>query len=199
MLADGVAGILLAAGGSTRFGGDKLSADLFGRTVLQRSVSAMLDAGLAPVVVVVQPDAGVQLPEGAVAIGNPHWLSGIASSIQAGIRAARADDSADAVVVAPADQPRCGPAVYRRLLDAYRADGTRPVVAAYDGALRNPVLLPRDRWRIVDDLRGDSGLSQVVRDSAALALECADVGSVDDVDTPEDLARVRREIPREER
>lgn len=191
MPAEPVAGILLAAGAASRFGGNKLSADWGGRTLLQRSIAAMLDAGLGPVLVVVQP--GAPCPSGGVVrpVTNDRWRDGIATSVQAGLAALAGNPEVRAAVVAPADQPRCGADVYRRLLDAFRGSRRCLVVATFDGAMRNPVLLERSQWPLAGQIGGDTGLSAVVRALSPLTVECADVGSVVDIDTRADLEIVR--------
>jgi len=196
MPGDRVAGILLAAGGATRFGSDKLAADLGGRTLLQWSATAMLDAGLDPVLAVVRPGIAPPLPPRVTPVLNEQWHDGIATSVRAGLAALRSEKAVGAAVVAPADQPWCGSEVYRRLLDAFRASDRKVVIATFDGAMRNPVLLARGQWMLADQITGDIGLSALVRGLGPLAVECGDVGSVVDVDTPADLARARAVQPR---
>jgi len=193
---DRVAGILLAAGGATRFGSDKLAAHWEGRTLLQWSATAMLDACLDPVLAVVQPGLAPPVPERVTAVVNERWRRGIATSVHAGLAALGHDPGVCAAVIAPADQPWCRADVYRRLLESFRSSGRCVVVATFDGAMRNPVLLARNQWTLADRIEGDTGLSAVVRGLRPLAVECGDVGSVVDVDTPADLARGRGAQPR---
>lgn len=192
MPGDRVAGVLLAAGGSTRFGGDKLAADWAGGSLLQHAATAMLDAGLGPVLAVVQPGRDRLLPDGAVPVLNHDWCAGISSSIQTGLAALADTPHIEAAVIAPADQPWCGAAVYRRLIDAYQGSGRSVVVAAFGGAVRNPVLLARGQWRLAARIDGDQGLSAVVRGCNPLTVECADIGSIRDIDTPADLPAPKR-------
>lgn len=187
MPADHIAGVLLAAGAGKRFGADKLTAQLDGRTLLDRACGAMLDAGLHPVLAVVRSGFAGALPAGVLPVLNDRWRSGMASSVQAGLAALDGRPDVGAAVVAPADQPWCGAPVYRRLVDAFRDSGERVIVAAFDGELRNPVLVARDRWGLASGIEGDVGLSAVVRSLPPLVVECADVGSVADIDYPADL------------
>lgn len=187
MPGDRVAGILLAAGGSTRFGGDKLATDWAGRSLLQHAAAAMFDAGLRPVLVVVRPGDDRSLPDGAVPVHNHRWHAGLSTSVQTGLAALADAPDIAAAVIAPADQPWCGAPVYRRLIDAFHTSGRSVVVAAFGGAIRNPVLLARAQWSLADRIDGDRGLSAVVRDLDPLAVECADIGSIRDIDTPADL------------
>jgi CTP:molybdopterin cytidylyltransferase MocA len=193
---DHVAGILLAAGGATRFGSDKLAADWGGRTLLQFSATAMLDAGLDPVLAVIQPGIAPAVPEGVTTVVNERWRDGIATSVQTGLAALGREMMVGAAVIAPADQPWCRAEVYRRLLDSFRSSDRNVLIATFDGAMRNPVLLARGQWRLAEQIGGDTGLSAVVRGLRPLEVECGDVGSVADVDIPADLARAPGSQPR---
>ena len=106
----------------------------------------------------------------------------------------RAPDLADpqAVVVVLADQPLVGAEAVTRLIAAYRA-GATVAVATYGGKPRNPVLLAREHWPEVAELAtGDSGARTFLRARPELvtSIECGDVGRPDDIDTPDDLARI---------
>jgi nicotine blue oxidoreductase len=84
--------------------------------------------------------------------------------------------------------------VVQRLIAAY-LDGARIAVASYGGKPRNPVLLARDEWAGVLALAtGDVGARPYLQahPDRVTAVECGDIGRPDDVDTPEDLARVSR-------
>ena len=101
--------------------------------------------------------------------------------------------AAGAAVIALADQPLVGPEAVRRLITAYH-NGASVAVAAYHGQPRNPVLIAREHWPAVLALAtGDTGARPFLRAHPELVtlVECGDTGSPDDVDTPEDLARVR--------
>lgn len=196
---DRVAGVLLAAGMARRFGADKLATDWGGRTLLARSAEAMQRGGLDPVLAVLRPDAGTPVPPGVRPVPNPRWRGGISTSVQTGLAALGDDPDVGAAVLAPADQPWCGAAVYRRLLETLRESGAGIVVATFDGAMRNPVLLDRDHWALAGRIDGDTGLSAVVRGLAPVTVECAGLGSVADIDTPGDLTALRRPGVRTER
>jgi CTP:molybdopterin cytidylyltransferase MocA len=205
-----VAGILLAAGDGSRLGQPKATVDLAGSTLAERGVALLRDGG-TELVLVVTGAIPVEIP-GAVEVHNPDWLSGMGSSLACGLRAlggdrAPGDGSADrrhvpgavdieAAVIALADQPLVGTESVRRLIAAYR-DGATVAVAAYAGKPRNPVLIAREHWPAVLDLvSGDAGARTFLRAHPDLVtlVECGDTGSPDDIDTPEDLARVRENL-----
>ena len=72
--------------------------------------------------------------------------------------------------------------------------GAHSAVASYAGRPRNPVLLARSTWPgVADAARGDEGARGWLAQHPELVVhvDCTDVGSPDDLDTPQDLARLR--------
>jgi len=145
---------------------------------------------------------------GTISVHNPDWLSGMGSSLATGLRALagpgmtadgprpRAGGAITAAVIALADQPLIGAAAVRRLIDAHAA-GSAVAVAAYDGKPRNPVLIAREQWAaVLTVVSGDTGARPFLRAHPELVtlVECGDVGRPDDIDTPQDLARVRAHL-----
>jgi nicotine blue oxidoreductase len=196
----GVAGLLLAAGDGTRLGQPKATVELAGMTLAERGVGLLRDGGADPVLVVT--GAAPVTIAGTVEVPNPDWRSGMGSSLAAGLRAlaapaALASADVTAVVIALADQPLIGPEAVRRLVAAHAA-GAAVAVAAYDGRPRNPVLIARGHWAAVRAAAaGDTGARPFLRAHPELVtlVECGDVGRPDDIDTPQDLARVRGLLP----
>jgi CTP:molybdopterin cytidylyltransferase MocA len=193
-----VAGILLAAGDGTRLGQPKATVELGGLTLAERGVRLLRDGGTDPVLVVTGA-APVEIA-GTFTVLNPDWQSGLGSSLAAGLRALADGEptgaGVTAVVVALADQPLIGAEAVRRLLAA-RAGGAAVAVAAYSGKPRNPVLIAREHWAEVLGLAsGDTGARPFLRAHPELVtlVECGDVGRPDDIDTPQDLARVRSRL-----
>jgi CTP:molybdopterin cytidylyltransferase MocA len=129
---------------------------------------------------------------GARVVANPDWRTGMGSSVRAAL-AALTDDE-EAVVIALADQPLVGAESVSRLIAAFR-DGASVAVAAYDGQPRNPVLIAREHWpAVAESATGDRGARAFLRERPDLVrhVECGDTGRPDDIDTPEDLARLSR-------
>ena len=190
-----VSGLLLAAGAGRRMGGPKALVELEGEPLVRRSVRLLAHGGCSPVVVVVGAAAERVRPrcDGAQVVEAPDWATGMAASLRAGLAAAEGD----ACVVALVDQPRVLPAAVGRLRAAH-ADGAVAAVATYDGRPRNPVLLDRSVW---DDVRaaatGDEGARPWLRAHRELVVhvDCTDVGTPDDVDTPQDLAALAAAHP----
>jgi CTP:molybdopterin cytidylyltransferase MocA len=181
-----VAGLLLAAGRGARLGTPKALIEYEGELLVDRGVRLLEDGGCHPVVVVLGA-ATVQV-RGAVAVRNPDWSSGMGSSLRMGLAALPPE--APSVVVALVDQPFVTPAAVAALI----ASGGEVAVATYGGRRCNPVLLTRPHFAEVAELAvGDVGARPFLRRHPELVTEvpCDGMGSPLDIDTPEDLARLR--------
>jgi molybdenum cofactor cytidylyltransferase len=177
--------VVLAAGAGRRFaaGHHKLHSDIGGRPLFRVAVDAAVEAG-AGTVFVVTGAVALDLPDSVVEVPNPQWDGGIATSLQAGIGAARAA-GCDAVVVGLADQPGVRPEAWRAVA---AATGTPLAVATYDGVRGNPVRIAAELWPELPT-SGDEGARVLLRRCPELVSEVRCPGSPDDVDTVEDLRR----------
>jgi molybdenum cofactor cytidylyltransferase len=97
------------------------------------------------------------------------------------------------------DQPLVGARTVGMLLRAWRREGSRPAVAASygdRGSWRPPVLLDRSLWPEVMSLDGDAGARQLFEERPELLDTVPAAGRPDDVDTPDDYARIVHLFPR---
>lgn len=195
-----VAGVLLAAGDSDRFGAaDKLLADFDGEPLVGHAARTLLAADLARVAAVVDPNRSVAPALDGFdlsVVENPDANAGQGTSVRRGARWARDRVGADAAVFALGDMPRVDPATIDRLVGAYRAGRGSALAAGYEGQRGNPVLFDSQHFDALaglDDDRGGRAVFAQTEDAAVV--ETGDPGVRADVDTPEDLARLRRGEP----
>lgn len=191
-----VAGVLLAAGTSSRFGdANKLLATVDGEPLVRRAARTLLEAHLARVVAVVGHESdrvraaleGLDLD----VVANPDYDRGQATSVRAGVRAIEGTD-VDAAVFALGDMPRVRPETVDLLVDAFRAGLGDPLAAAYEGRRGNPVLFGARHFETLADVSGDTGGRRIILESDDAALvETDDPGVGQDVDTPDDLEEAR--------
>jgi len=182
------AAVILAAGGSTRFGtGAKQLVTLHGRPLVMHAVQAAIDAEVFEAVAVVSGAVPLDdlLPEGVVIVFNPDWAAGQATSVRAGISWADAAGF-DRVVVGLADQPGV-------LSEAWRwvatSEASEPIVmATYAGERGNPVRLDRSVWPLLPE-QGDEGARALARRRPELVGAVPCPGTMVDIDTQEDLER----------
>ena len=183
-----VGGLVLAAGGSSRFGkGPKQLAPLDGRPLLEHVLMAMAAAPLDRVVVVLGSHAdevrsGVQM-HGAEPVVCAEWASGLAASLQTGVAAL---EGCEAVAVALGDQPRLSSEAVARVV-SQRGRDELAVRATYGGVPGHPVLLERTLLARVDSLRGEAGARDLLHGVPIREVACDGLGSPQDVDTPAEL------------
>jgi molybdenum cofactor cytidylyltransferase len=193
-----VGAVILAAGGSSRFGRPKQLLMFRGETLVRRAVLGASEAGCAPVVVVVGesgPAIQAELREtSAIVMENPEWQRGLGTSVRRGAAYLRAAVPAiDALVLMVCDQPL----VQAKTIAALVAEQERtrkPIVASsYADTLGVPALFDRSCFEALCALPDDSGAK------ALIAARPDDVASVPfeagacDIDTPADFERLEAE------
>ncbi len=193
-----IAGIVLAAGGSTRLGRPKGLVKLAGEPLVRRSARIAVAAGLDPVIVVLGSHASeLRHALGGLRVrlaANEAWSDGIASSIRAGILALeRSVPARRGALLMVADQPRVAPSLWRgraaRLVGAPFGMGA----AAYDGRPGTPAVFAPEHLAALKSLEGDEGARSLLRrDPQAVTLVPWGDGVVD-IDDERDVERLRGE------
>jgi molybdenum cofactor cytidylyltransferase len=193
--ADRVAGIVLAAGTSTRMGHNKLFVELEGETLVYRTVRRVADAGLDPVIVVVGHeservrDAIGTLPCRLVL--NPDYLRGVNSSLRVGIRAA-SEAAARAAVVVLGDMPLVTTSMIETLVITYRQSRPPLVISDYDGVNAPPMLYDRCLFDELAMSEGQGCGKHVVKRHRHEAQSLSwPAEALTDLDVPEDYERVK--------
>ncbi|MCY3610363.1 MAG: nucleotidyltransferase family protein [Gemmatimonadetes bacterium] len=199
-----VAGLVLAAGESSRMGTAKALLDAGGMTFVGRLVQTLAGAGCDPVVVVAAARAGSVTDEaarsGARLVVNPDGAGGQIGSLRAGLSwLAQRDDPPAAVVFTPVDNPAVAAATVEALIAAWdtaRAAHAAIVVPRCGNRRGHPVLAD---MRIAHEFQApglpDGARTVVRRDPGRVVeVEVEDPGVVEDIDTPE---RYRRRFRRE--
>jgi molybdenum cofactor cytidylyltransferase len=197
-----VVGIVLAAGTSSRMGRSKALLPLGGDSFVTRVCRTLLEAGVDDLVVVVGPDREAVTAEigraglPARIVENPRRDEGQLSSLLTGLGVADRP-GVDAVLVHLVDAPMVRPGTARAVLDAFRASGAPIVRPSAQGRHGHPVLFAR---RVFDDLRRadpGAGAKSVVRAHAAEVCDIPvdDEGACQDIDTPEEYARLTGSRP----
>ena len=191
-----IAAIVLAAGRGSRFGGaSKLLENLDVEPLVGHAVRAALQSSARPVLVVLGHEAGrvaQALASCAVrTILNPDHADGLSTSLKAGFAALPPE--ADAAIVLLGDMPRVKAATIDRLAAAWGARRSLAVVPTFKGRRGNPVLLSRALEPDLSALSGDTGAGPLLKGRPGV-VECPvdDPAVLQDVDTPEALAALRR-------
>jgi molybdenum cofactor cytidylyltransferase len=192
-----VAGVVLAAGSSSRLGTNKLLIDVGGEAIVRRAARRALEAGLAPVIVVLGFEAdrvAEALQElDVVLVVNPDHARGMHSSMQAGI--ARIPPDCEAAVVILADMPLVTSAMSAGLVARFRSGPEPLVLSLYGNVQAPPTLYARALFSALG-AAGKEGGRLVVREhrEEAAAMEWPSA-LLADLDRPEDVERLRSLAP----
>jgi molybdenum cofactor cytidylyltransferase len=185
-LHNGVAALVLAAGGSRRLGEPKQLLAYRGATLLDATLTAARGAGFEQVVVALggaadEVQARVDLSDLDVVV-NPDFGDGCATSIRSGLD--HVHPAMHGLVLLLGDQPGVSVDAIRALADAAR--GHAVGVCSYDDALGHPLWFDRSMFGTLRGLHGDKAVWKLV-DGGDDVVRVAVPGGVPlDVDTWDD-------------
>jgi molybdenum cofactor cytidylyltransferase len=185
--------VILAAGASTRMGQPKQLLRIGGRTLLRRTVDAVLASPAWPVMVVLGAHLETIRPEIArlpvLVVDNRAWAEGLASSIGAGVRALDSFSlSIEAALLVLGDQPHLSTDALARLVATHQCTGRSIVAAHYGGHPGPPALFARRHFPELMALSGPGGARPLFdRHAGSLGMVPMPEFAVD-LDTPEDFA-----------
>lgn len=187
-----MSGILLAAGGSERFGSDKLLAMLpKGERLIETALKVHLQSRIRPLMVV------ISLHLQRMLLDHPELLSrsklvlvenvygrytfscqwgtgqmvtnetpqrGMASSIHVGLNSLTEEEKAAGVVISLADLPLLTPETINALIDQFLLQGAGMLLPAFKNRTGHPVIIDVHRFREhIHQIEGDVGLREIIR------------------------------------
>jgi len=186
--------IILAGGGSKRFGSPKQLALLDGSPLLLHSIHLAASLPRSSFVVVLGSDASKIAasiaPYSSHIIVNDSWAEGMASSLRAGLSSAPANAAAALVLLA--DQPRVTEASLGELIRAWRNDPSRIVASQFGEVIGAPCVFPRWCFADLAALHGDAGARILLRKHSATLLAVPHAEAALDIDYPTQLADLNR-------
>ena len=185
--------LVMAAGCGSRFGRNKLGAEVDGKSLLRRALEAVPVEEFHRITVVTQYDGAAALAEsfGFDVVRNDRPQDGLSRTVRLGTEA-MAD--CDAILYQVADQPLLERGTVRRELEFFRAHPDCIVGLSHNGVRGNPCVFPRRFFPELTALEGDVGGNVVIRaHPEALLLFEAPAAELRDVDTVEALAAIRTE------
>ncbi|MBI5295738.1 MAG: putative selenium-dependent hydroxylase accessory protein YqeC [Chloroflexi bacterium] len=197
-----ITGVVLAAGGSTRYGQPKQLLDWRGVPFVRAVAQTALAAGLAPVLVVT--GAHAEAVESALQglpvriVRNQDWQEGQASSMRAAIKsltlpAADRAERAGAAIFLLVDQPQVNTPILQALAERHRLDLPPALAPLVQDARANPVLFDRVTFPDLLGLKGDVGGRGIFHKYPPAYLPWHDDRLLLDVDTPEQYQRLRED------
>jgi len=187
-----IAGIVLAAGTSSRMGQNKLAMAVAGKPMIRHVVENALASGLERVLVVTGHEADrvesllAGLP--VAFVRNPDYVAGLSTSLRAGITAVPGGSAGAMVLLG--DMPGIDARLIDRTIAAFDPAAGRGIcVASWQGAPGHPALWARRYFGEMTQLSGDAGAKALLRRHAGdvHAVEASSDAPLYDIDTPEAL------------
>ena len=196
-----IAGLILAAGRSTRMGAlNKLTEEIAGKPMVRHVADAAAAAGLAGLYVVTgnAPGAVRAALEGIAfeEIPNPDFRNGLATSLAAGVRRLMQEDDLDGAIILLGDMPLVTAGLIQRLIAAFApSEGHAICVPVLDGKRGNPILWSARFFPDMAGIQGDTGAKHLLGENAEWIAEVPvdDPAIFRDIDTPAALAALRGE------
>jgi len=188
-----IAGVILAAGGSSRFGTTKQLLDWKGKPLVNHAAETALAGGLSPVLVVTGADHSKvtqsleNLP--VECVFNPNWEQGQSSSVRTGIEALPLNMGA--VIFLLVDQPFIPPQLIQCLIKAHAIKRAPIIHPQVNNERANPVLFDREVFQELSSLEGDTGGRVLFNTFPSRGVSWENDLIQKDIDTLEDFERLR--------
>jgi CTP:molybdopterin cytidylyltransferase MocA len=189
---DGLAGLVLAGGAGSRFGGPKAWALLpDGRTFLDACVAALCEAGAHPLAATLPPDSADPAIEGLVAIPLPEAGLDMFASIKIGLQRLVEEEGWTRVAILPVDHPL----VASTAISAIAAIDAPAAIPSFQGKHGHPAVIDRPTAEaIVAGSRPGPTLREVLRAVGTTDVVVDDPGTTANCNTPDALARAQETI-----
>lgn len=192
------AGIILAAGASTRFGQPKQLLRLKDRYLIEWVLDAALDARLKRIILVlgyahqkIQQTLGKKLDHPKIQIEiNPHYKDGQSSSLQIGLSSVR--DTYPAVMFLLADQPLVDAVTLNFLLNQFWSTDKNICVPTSAGSIGNPCIFGSRFYPQIMKISGDIGARRIIQTNPQQVqkVQIQNPHFFLDIDTPRDLEKI---------
>ena len=190
-----IAAIILAAGSGSRMGLTKQLLKIDGRSLVNRTAQAAIDAGLRPIIVITGADgdsvAGELVNLSLTIAHNQNWKNGIGTSIRRGISTLLATyPQVDAATILLCDQPRLTLDVLRNLISAYLASDKSIAACEYGNTVGPPCCFDHKIFAELSQIPDSDGAKKVLLRNPARLVRIFWPDGAEDVDTPDDWRRI---------
>ena len=188
------AAVILAAGGSSRFGSPKQLAPWGDKTFIEHVVDTALASAADPVIVVlgaeVEQSRSLLQHKSVEIVINDRWAEGQSTSMQVGLAAL--PPNVNSTLFLLVDLPGVTPDILTAVIERHRQTLAPLVWPEFAGRRGNPVLFDRTLFSELSHISGDTGGRPVLlahQDQAERVI-VTQPGIVQDVDRPEDLVEL---------
>jgi molybdenum cofactor cytidylyltransferase len=174
---------------------NKLLEPIGGEKMVRRAAATALAGGATPVIVVTGHEAAavadVLRGLDVTIVANPDYADGLSTSLRAGLQAL--PQGIDGALILLGDMPEVETSVLAALMAAFTSESAICVPVRH-GRRGNPVLWGSAYFAEMMQLTGDSGAKPLMARHAThlIEIEVATDSIFEDVDAPEDLARLKR-------
>ena len=196
------AGIILAAGESTRFGRPKQLLRLNDRCLIEWVLAAALHSKLSRIVLVlgyahqeILQTLVEKLQHSKLSIEiNSEFKKGQSHSLRAGL--SKVKDDFSAVMFLLGDQPMLNAATINILLERFWTDDKDICVPIYRGKRKTPAIFSRQFYNQLMDIQGDTGARQLIdgNPDRVLAVEVDNPICFFDIDTEQDFENLKKQL-----
>lgn len=188
------AAIIIAAGSSSRLGQPKQNLIYQNKTLLQRTIEAVLASNCKPVLVILGANAqlirpSIQQPDIKI-MDNPNWADGMASSIKIGITALECESDVNNALILLCDQPFVDTGLITHIMSKQQETGKSIIACSYNNTFGVPVLFGKVLFPELLSLTENEGAKKLLKNHP-LDIETVpfEKGGID-IDTPEDYERL---------
>ena len=187
--------VILAAGGSSRFGQSKQLLPFRGKTLVRAIIDAACEAGCSPVVVVIGSKGEKIYPElrhaNVVEVRNAGWQCGIGSSIRSGVQALidHAPD-VEAILLLVCDQPAVNARVIEDLIATRETTKKEIVASSYADTVGVPALFNRSLFERLLSLVDEAGAKSIILQNPERVAQFPFPEGAIDIDTWEDWEKL---------
>jgi len=191
-----IAGLIVAAGYSSRMGVFKPLLPLGDKTIIETAVASLRQGGIQDIRVVTGYQAerlntllsrlDVQI------INNPNYATGMFSSVFAGVESMEPD--IEGFLMLPGDNPLIRRRSVKDLLQMYRKTDAAVVYPVFSGMRGHPPLISAKCFSDIRHSNGHGGLRGILDrfDDDAIDVVVADQGSLIDIDTIDDYNKLTK-------
>ncbi len=187
-----IAAVILAAGGSSRFGSPKQLALWGDKTFIEHSVNVALASLAQPVIVVL----GAEIEQSQKLLSHHHplsiivnddWAKGQSTSMKVGLTAL--PPNVGGVLFLLVDMPGITPGLINALIKRHQQTLAPLIWPEFEGKRGNPLLFDRSLFDELQQIRGDTGGRPVLlaHQDQAERVVVETEGILQDFDRPEDL------------
>jgi molybdenum cofactor cytidylyltransferase len=190
-----IAAIVLAAGGSKRFGSPKQLLKWEGVTLINRVIHLALTFPLDPVIVVLGSNYEI-IKENIIdkekvrIVKNDDWGVGQSTSLIAGVKEIEAENIPFVVLLC--DQPQITEKNVQAVIKTFKESKTDVVITEIEGKMIPPVIFSPFCIPGISKLKGDRGARSIIEEYQYKTYKETDSRILMDIDTKEDFIQLKK-------